>query len=147
MKVVKLCTHHQYLLFNTLFSKSKTIPKKSQLSRGLISKKKNAQSFKTYSKSFISEVSVIGKVIFKFMTTLISSKIVSKYLLGFAAAESLSRVRLFVTPQTVAWEAPLSMGILQARILEWVAMISSRGSSRPRNRTRVSCIAGRFFTN
>ena len=38
-------------------------------------------------------------------------------------------------------------GILQARILEWVAISYSRGSSRPRNRTRVSCIAGRFFTN
>ena len=38
-------------------------------------------------------------------------------------------------------------GILQARILEWVAFSFSRGSSRPRNWTRVSCIAGRFFTN
>ena len=37
-------------------------------------------------------------------------------------------------------------GILQARILEWVAIPFSRGSSRPRDRTRVSCIAGRFFT-
>ena len=37
--------------------------------------------------------------------------------------------------------------ILQARILEWVAFPFSRGSSRPRNRTRVSCTAGRFFTN
>ena len=37
-------------------------------------------------------------------------------------------------------------GILQARILEWVAMASSRGSSRPRDQTQVSCIAGRFFT-
>ena len=40
-------------------------------------------------------------------------------------------------------------GILQARILEWVAMPSSRGSSRPRDRTWVSCIscvASRFFT-
>ena len=33
------------------------------------------------------------------------------------------------------------------RILEWVAYPFSRGSSQPRNRTRVSCIAGRFFTN
>ena len=33
------------------------------------------------------------------------------------------------------------------RILEWVAYPFSRGSSHPRNRTRVSCIAGRFFTN
>ena len=37
-------------------------------------------------------------------------------------------------------------GILQARMLEWVAIRFSRGSSGPRNRTRVSCIAGRFFT-
>ena len=36
--------------------------------------------------------------------------------------------------------------ILQAGILEWVAMSSSRGSSPPRNQTWVSCIAGRFFT-
>ena len=34
-------------------------------------------------------------------------------------------------------------GILQAAILEWVAITFSRGSSPPRNRTRVSCIAGR----
>ena len=37
-------------------------------------------------------------------------------------------------------------GILQARILEWVAMPSSRGSSWPRDQTQVSCIASRFFT-
>ena len=37
-------------------------------------------------------------------------------------------------------------GILQARILEWLAMPSSRRSSRPRDRTQVSCITGRFFT-
>ena len=35
---------------------------------------------------------------------------------------------------------------LQARILEWVAISFSRGSSRPRDQTWVSCIAGRFFT-
>ena len=35
---------------------------------------------------------------------------------------------------------------LQARILEWVAMPFFRGSSRPRDQTRVSCITGRFFT-
>ena len=33
------------------------------------------------------------------------------------------------------------------RILEWVAYPFSRGSSRPRNQTGVSCIAGGFFTN
>ena len=38
------------------------------------------------------------------------------------------------------------MRVLQARILEWVAMPFSRGSSQPRDRAQVSCIAGRFFT-
>ena len=38
-----------------------------------------------------------------------------------------------VTPWTVALQAPLSMGILQAGIMEWVAMPSSRGSSQPRD--------------
>ena len=52
-----------------------------------------------------------------------------------------SPVRLFATPWTVAHQAPLSMGILQARILEWVAMSSSRGSSQPRDRTRDSCVS------
>ena len=37
-------------------------------------------------------------------------------------------------------------GIFQARVLEWIAVSFSRGSSWPRNRTRVSCIAGRRFT-
>ena len=37
--------------------------------------------------------------------------------------------------------------ILQARILEWVAIPCSRGSSQPRDRTQVSHIAGRFFTS
>ena len=50
----------------------------------------------------------------------------------------LSHVQLFATPWTVAHQAPLSMGILQARILEWVAMPSCRASSQPRNQTGVS---------
>ena len=58
-------------------------------------------------------------------------------------AWSLCWVRLFVTLWTVARQAPLSMGILQARILEWVVMPSSRGSSQPRDQTQVSHIAGR----
>ena len=37
-------------------------------------------------------------------------------------------------------------GIFQARVLEWIAISFSRGSSQPRNRTRVSRIAGRRFT-
>ena len=37
-------------------------------------------------------------------------------------------------------------GIFQARVLEWVAISFSRGSSQPRDWTRVSCITGRCFT-
>ena len=48
-------------------------------------------------------------------------------------------------PWTVALQAPLFTEILQARILEWAAMPSSRGSSQPRDRTQVSRIAGRLF--
>ena len=45
----------------------------------------------------------------------------------------LSHVRLFATLWTVARQAPLSKGILQARILEWVVIPFSRGSSQPRD--------------
>ena len=38
-------------------------------------------------------------------------------------------------------------GILQARMLEWVAILFSKGSSQPRDGTQVSCIAGRLFTS
>ena len=54
--------------------------------------------------------------------------------------KSLSCVRLFATPWTVH-------GILQARILEWVAFPLSRGSFQPRDQTQVSRIAGKFFTS
>ena len=56
-----------------------------------------------------------------------------------------SHVRLFVTPWTVVLQAPVH-GILQARILVWVAISSSRESSWPRDQTHVSCNAGCFFT-
>ena len=36
-------------------------------------------------------------------------------------------------------------GILQARILEWIAILFSRGSFQPEDCTQVSCVAGRFF--
>ena len=47
--------------------------------------------------------------------------------------QSLRHVQLFVTPWMVAHQAPLSMGTLQARTLEWVAILFSRGSSQPRD--------------
>ena len=51
-----------------------------------------------------------------------------------------SRVRLFVTLWTVACQAALSMGILQARLLEWVAMPSSKGPSQPRDQIYISFV-------
>ena len=49
-------------------------------------------------------------------------------------------------PMDCSRQAPLSIRILQARILEWVAMSSPRGSSQPKDQTQVSSIAGGFFT-
>ena len=64
---------------------------------------------------------------------------------------SLSRcVPLCVTPWTAAHQAQLSMGILQAGTLEWVVASFSRGASRLRSGTHVSCVsctAGGLFTH
>ena len=53
----------------------------------------------------------------------------------------ISQVQLFATLWTVARQAPLSMGILQARILEWVAMPASKRYFPPRNQTSISSIS------
>ena len=57
-----------------------------------------------------------------------------------------SRVQLFVTPMDCSLPGSSVLGFPQARILEWVAISFSRGSSKLRDCTQVSCIAGRFFT-
>ena len=44
-------------------------------------------------------------------------------------------------------QAPLSMGIILARILEWVAMAFSKGTSPPRDQSWVSHLEGRFLTS
>ena len=59
---------------------------------------------------------------------------------------TLSRFRLFVIPRAVAPSGSSVHGILQARILVWVAIPFSTGSFWPRDQTHVSCVAGRFFT-
>ena len=53
----------------------------------------------------------------------------------------LSPVQLFVTQWTVNLPGFSVHGILQARILEWVVMPSSRESYRPRDQTHVSYIS------
>ena len=56
--------------------------------------------------------------------------------------KSLSRVQLLCNPMDYTVQ-----GVLQARILEWVAFPFSRESFQPRDRTQVSHTAGRFFTS
>ena len=53
--------------------------------------------------------------------------------------KSLSRVRLFASPWTVAYQAPPSVGFSRQE-LEWIAISFSRVSSQPRNLTRVSTL-------
>ena len=56
-------------------------------------------------------------------------------------AKLLSCVLIFATPWAVAQQVALSMGILQPRTLEWVAMPSSRGPSQPRDQTHISSVS------
>ena len=61
----------------------------------------------------------------------------------------LSHIQLFCDPMDCSPPGSTVHGFLQARILEWVGISSSRGSSRPRDGTHfscVSCTAGGFFT-
>ena len=60
--------------------------------------------------------------------------------------QSLSHVWVFVTPGTVARQAPLSMDSPGKNTGVGYHSLGSRGSSWPRDQTQVSCSAGRFFT-
>ena len=59
--------------------------------------------------------------------------------------QSLSDFRLFCDPIDYSLHDSSVHRILQSRILEQVAVSFSRGSSRPRDLTLISCTAGRFF--
>ena len=67
----------------------------------------------------------------------------------------LSEVKVLVAQSCLTFCDPMDyslpgspvQGILQARILEWVAFLFSRGSSQPRDQTQVSRIVGGFFTS
>ena len=64
----------------------------------------------------------------------------------YIVVKLLSCVQLFCNPMDCSPPVSSVCGILQARILEWVVIPFSRGSSQPRDRTQVSWIAGGFFT-
>ena len=63
-----------------------------------------------------------------------------------ARAKSLQSCSALCDPMDCSLPGSSVHGILQARILEWAAMPSSRRSSWHRDRTPGSCIAGGFFT-
>ena len=67
-------------------------------------------------------------------------------LLSCSVVSDTLRSQRGVYSLTAACQGPLSMGILQARLLECIAMPYYRGYSQTRNRTQVSHIASRFFT-
>ena len=67
---------------------------------------------------------------------------------SFCSAQSVQFYLTLCEPRDYSLPGSPVHGILQARILEWAVMPSSRGSSLPRDWTRnswVSCISGRFF--
>ena len=69
--------------------------------------------------------------------------------LATTAAKSFQLCLTGCNPMDCSLPGSSVHGILQARILKWVAMPSSRGSFQPRDQTHIvceSCIAGRFFT-
>ena len=79
-----------------------------------------------------------------------------KIIIYFGCVGSISRYVLIMWSEVkVAQSCPTLCdpmedtvhGILQARILEWVAIPFSRGPSQPGDQTQVSCTAGRFFTS
>ena len=63
-----------------------------------------------------------------------------------SACMCTQRVGILCDPMDCSLPGSPVHGISKARILEWVAISSSRGSSRARDRNCISCIAGRFFT-
>ena len=65
-----------------------------------------------------------------------------------SCTSSFPKSEVLVTQSCLTLSPPGSSvhGVFQARVLEWVAVPFSRGSSRPRDWTWVSCIAGKFFT-
>ena len=71
----------------------------------------------------------------------------SRFIFPWYVCVSRSVVSDSLWSHDCSWPGFFVHGILQTRILEWVVISFTRGSSQPRDRTQVSCIAGRFFTS
>ena len=71
---------------------------------------------------------------------------IMQWLFGFTLCVLAAQLcPTFCNPMDYSLPGSSVHGILQVRILEWIAISFSRGSSWPRDQTLVSCIAGRFF--
>ena len=96
--------------------------------------------------NFLEEISsLLHSIIFLYVFALITEEgfLISPYY-SLEKMKLLSRVQLFVTPRIIAYQASPSMGFFRQEY--WSGLPSfSRGSSRPRDQTRVSCIVGRCF--
>ena len=83
------------------------------------------------------------------VTSRLSAGLCESLFLRPSCVQSRSRLPTLCDPMDCSPPDSSVHGIFQARILKWVAISFSRGSSPPRAQTRVSlvsCIAGRFFT-
>ena len=89
------------------------------------------------------------KIIFRTKVCLVKALIFPVVIYG-CESWTIKKVKVKVTQSCLTLCDPVDYtvhGILQARILEWVAFPFSRGSSQPRDRTQLSRIAGGFFTS
>ena len=91
----------------------------------------------------INDFQVIFFLLYKLMLTSIGRNVDKMHSdpLWRACAQSVSCVRLFCDPMDCSLSGSSVYGISQARILEWVAISYSRGSSQPRDQTHISCIS------
>ena len=81
---------------------------------------------------------ISGNMSWNFHSHSSSPRLLQTALVSWPESESVNHVQLFATPWTVACQTPFIHGILQARILEWVAISFCRRSSQPRDRTWIS---------
>ena len=69
-----------------------------------------------------------------------TEKIATVYRVNYVRFKSLQSCPILCDPMDCSPPGSSAHGILQARITEWAAMLSSRGSSQPRDRTCISCL-------
>ena len=96
-------------------------------------------------KILLLELAIFGAKNRSFLVLCVASNFAFQFCILLLLSRS-SRVRLCDPVDGSPPGSPVP-GILQARILERVAILFSRGSSRPRDQTQASYIAGGFFTN